>query len=158
MGPGLELKDITAPGERSAREAAEAVRRLAPLLRRSRKKKAASLRLHAEESSRSVSIDLPLEAVELFARVLEQMARGRAVTIVPIHAELTTQEAANLLNVSRPHLIRLLDEGHMPFHRVGTHRRVRVADLLAYKRRDEARRRKVADALTDEAQKLRLGY
>jgi excisionase family DNA binding protein len=131
---------------------------LAPLLKKTRKQAAHRINIQPEGGSRAESVTVPREAFELFVRILEQMAQGHAVTIVPIHAELTTQEAANLLNVSRPYLIGLLDQGRIPYHRVGTHRRVRFEDLLAYKRKEDARRRKVVDELTRDAQKLGLGY
>ncbi|GAA3986832.1 helix-turn-helix domain-containing protein [Thermobifida alba] len=91
---------------------------------------------------------LPRAALELLAGVLAHMAAGRGVSIVPAHAELTTQEAADLLNVSRPHLIGLLNAGEIEYRKVGTHRRVRADSLLDYMRRDDQRRREAADELS----------
>lgn len=86
-------------------------------------------------------IPLPESVLYLLERVVEVMARGDSVTIVPVDRELTTQQAADLLNVSRQYLVRLLDEGRLPFHRTGKHRRLRVEDVLSYKKsRDEDRR------------------
>jgi len=101
---------------------------------------------------------VPVQAFDLFLEVLGQMANGNAVTIVPIHAELTTQEAADVLNVSRPYLVKLLDEGNIPYRLVGTHRRIRMADLLSYKSKDEDDRASVLNELAAEAQKHGLGY
>jgi excisionase family DNA binding protein len=86
------------------------------------------------------------------------MAQGNAVTIIPIHAELTTQEAADFLNVSRPHLVRLLEQKKMAFHMVGTHRRVRFEDLMAFKASLEKKRRETMDELAAQAQELGMGY
>jgi len=103
-------------------------------------------------------VTVPREAFDLFLEILGQMANGNAVTIVPVHAELTTQEAADLLNVSRPFLIGLVEEGKLPCRKVGTHRRIRYADVLAYQAADAAERAAVLDELTAEAEKHGLGY
>lgn len=84
--------------------------------------------------------ELPASVATLLERVIAGLARGHAVSVVPIGQELTTQQAANLLNVSRQYLVRLLDQGAMPFHRIGTHRRIRFEDLMAYKARRDAER------------------
>ncbi len=101
---------------------------------------------------------VPKEAFELLLEILAQMANGNAVTIVPVQAEFTTQQAADFLNVSRPFLIALLEENALPYRKVGTHRRVRFEDLLHYKQLDEARRQSVLDQLAAQAQELGVGY
>jgi excisionase family DNA binding protein len=118
----------------------------------------------AEETGLRVRIDdgpellLPHAALELLSHILTQMGQGNAVTIIPIHAELTTQEAADLLNVSRPYLIGLLDRNAISHHMVGTHRRIRFTDLQAFKRKFEAEREAVMQELVSDAQGQGLGY
>lgn len=104
------------------------------------------------------SVTVPLSAFKLFIGILNQMAEGNAVNITSVQSELTTQQAADLLNVSRPYLIRLLEEKKIPFHKVGTRRKVLCQDILNYKAKIDEERRKVLDELTEEAQKLGMGY
>lgn len=101
---------------------------------------------------------LPRQALVLLRDLLTEMAQGNAVTILPTHAEVTTQEAANMLNISRPHLVKLLEDGALPFSRVGTHRRIRLQDLLVYKRQQEEASEAALQELADEAQDLDMGY
>ena len=101
---------------------------------------------------------VPRAALKLLSHILAEMAQGHAVTLIPIHAELTTQEAADILHVSRPYVVRLLEEGHIPHHKVGTHRRVLLRDVMAYKARSRTERSQALDALTAQAQELHMGY
>ncbi|MBI3041881.1 MAG: helix-turn-helix domain-containing protein [Betaproteobacteria bacterium] len=103
-------------------------------------------------------ITVPVSALHMLVDILNNMAQGNAVTMVPVNAELTTQQAADFLNVSRPYLVKLLEEGRLPFRKVGTRRRVMFKDLLAYQEILNEKSRKAADELTKQSQELGLGY
>ena len=101
-------------------------------------------------------VEIPTSALRLLKEILDQMADGNGVALMPLHAELTTRQAAELLQVSRTHLVQLFDEGRIPCRRVGTHRRVRPEDILAYRHITESRRREALDELTARDQELDL--
>jgi excisionase family DNA binding protein len=153
--PEMQASPFKLPTREASEEAQAALRGLSAV---SRRKSLKTIQVRPEGEGKPVSVSVPREAFELFLEILGQMANGNAVTIVPVHAELTTQQAADLLNVSRPFLVALLDEKKIPFRLVGTHRRVRAEDLLLYKQRDEAERKAILDELTSEAEKHGLGY
>lgn len=97
-------------------------------------------------------IELPHSVFEVLVRVVHEMAQGNAVRVLPVYAELTTQQAADLLNVSRPYLVGLLEDGDIPFKKVGTHRRVRLEDLLVYKEKRDGERLALLDEMARDAQ------
>jgi excisionase family DNA binding protein len=101
-------------------------------------------------------LELPESVYALLVRIVNEMDQGNGVTIFPVHAELTTQQAAELLNVSRPYLVKLLKNHEIPFHTVGRHRRVRVKDLFEYKKWRDSERRRLLQKMTREAQEAGL--
>lgn len=110
------------------------------------------------KSGDKTHVTLPTSALKLLAEMLTEMGNGNMITLTPIHAELTTQEAAQILNVSRPFLVSLLESGKIPFSKVGTHRRVRYQDLMDYKQSNESERSDALDKLTQLSQELNMGY
>lgn len=138
------------PSDRDSRLARESSRRLSPYA-----KQDLNVRIQDGEGP---DIQLPAAAVQLLVDLLAEMAEGNAITLMPIHAELTTQQAADMLGVSRPFLIKELDAARIPFRKVGTHRRVSLIELLRYKESMDARRHEALDELTKHAQELDLGY
>jgi len=101
-------------------------------------------------------IELPTSSLTLLMSILGELALGNAVQVVPVHAELTTQEAANILNVSRPHMVKLLEDGKLTFHKTGRHRRVLFADLMEYKDQRDRESNKAMQELADLSQELEL--
>lgn len=147
------LETITPEVALIARDAAREATRIQTRLRRAR-----TVTLHPEGAKESAALTIPRPAFDLLVQILGHMANGNTVTLLPLHAELTTQQAADLLNVSRPFVVSLIEERRLPYRKVGTHRRIRMADLVAYKNREDEERRKILAELTAEAQKLDLGY
>jgi len=118
----------------------------------------APLRLRVTDADQAEAIELPAGAVSLLMDILEAMAAGWGVRIIPENTELTTVQAAEVLNVSRPFLIGLLEEGQIPFRKVGRHRRIRMEDIMAYKMVIDRKREAVLDQLVAEAQEQGMGY
>jgi DNA binding domain, excisionase family len=115
----------------------------------------APLRMRVERGDgQEADLVLPEAALPLLLSVLREMGNGKEVAVVATDAEVTTQQAADFLNVSRPYVVKLLEEGKIPFRSVGPRRRVLLEDLLAYKAREEAERHRGLDALVAEAQAL----
>ena len=138
------------PSEKDSETARASGLKLAALLR----ERSDDLKVRVEEES----VAVPASAFRLLVEILNQMALGNSLTLIPVHAELTTQEAADQLSVSRPFFVKLLEEGKIPFHKVGTHRRVYFKDLMEYKSRAELERLKVLQELQKDAQENDLGY
>lgn len=88
-------------------------------------------------------IKIPLNALKLLAKILKETSQGKPISIVPIATEITTQAAAELLGCSRPHLVKLLEDGEISFTRIGKHRRIKYQDLLEYKKQLKAKQRKL---------------
>jgi excisionase family DNA binding protein len=154
--PVLETKttDLNQPTERDRQLAQDSAQALAPHLNAP-----GALRVQVLADGRpQETIAIPAPAARLLGDILAQMAQGNAVALIPVLAELTTQQAADFLNISRPFLVTLLERGEIPFRKVGTHRRVLFRDVIAYKRRNEAARRAALDELTRLSQEMDLGY
>jgi excisionase family DNA binding protein len=150
----VELLEPVAPTEDESREAQESARRLARHLSGER---GLQFQIVADNDPEE-TLTIPAAAARLLAEILTEMAHGNAVAVVPIQAELTTQQAADLLNVSRPFLIGLLEQGEIPHRKVGTHRRVLLHHLMEYKRRSDADGEAALAELAAQAQELRMGY
>ena len=116
------------------------------------------LTLRVMDADHEEPIELPAGAVTLLLDILDAMASGRGVTLIPEDAELTTVQAADMLHVSRPFLIKLLDEGKIPYRKVGKHRRIRGEDVMNVKRAIDQEREAVLDQLVADAQKHEMGY
>jgi len=121
-------------------------------------KKNRPLKLKVTNADQEQPIELPPGAALLLMDILEAMAAGRGITLIPENAELTTVQAADVLNVSRPFLIKLLEEKALPCRKVGAHRRIRMEDVMAYKARIDADREAILDQLVAEAQEHDMGY
>jgi excisionase family DNA binding protein len=143
------------PVEREVQAAVQGQRALAAYL--ATKFETQSIQI-LDDKNQAHQVELPTSALRLLVDILAELADGNAVQVVPIHAELTTQEAADLLNVSRPHLVKLLEEGHLPYHRAGKHRRVRFADLMQFKAERGRVSEQAMEDLAKQAQELDMGY
>lgn len=139
------------PNQEEIAQAKEASRQLARLLPEDQR----PLRLVTEDN-RHEMISIPPGAVRLFMDVLTQLGQGRAVTILPKKVELTTQEVADYLNVSRPYVVKLIETGQIPARTVGTRRRIAIEDLIRYDENDRKRRRAALDEIALIDHKLGL--
>jgi excisionase family DNA binding protein len=109
-------------------------------------------------NGQSDDLVLPGPVLQMLLDIMSEMARGNAISLMPIHHELSTQDAANILNVSRPHLVSLLEKKELPFRKVGSHRRVLAKDVFEYKARIDQQRLATLDELTALSQELGMGY
>ncbi|MDB6051929.1 MAG: helix-turn-helix protein [Pseudomonas sp.] len=149
-----DLTRTVLPDEKEIAAAVESSRQLAAFL--TTKLETQRIELAYETQQREV-VELPTLALRLLVEILSELALGNAVKVVPIHAELTTQEGADMLNVSRPHLVKLLDQGALPHTKTGRHRRLKLADLMIYKEQRDKASLDAVDELAAQAQELGMG-
>ena len=150
-----DLSEILTPSAADTQLAQESSRQLAKI--RAAKKESVRVCIQAD-GRKEQTVAIPLAAFHLLTNILMEMAKGNAVTLIPVRSELTTQQAADLLNVSRPYLIELLEKGAIPFRKVGTHRRVLFQDVMTYKQKTDQERLKALEELSALDQELGFGY
>jgi excisionase family DNA binding protein len=138
------------------KQALTAKQAIAQHLRAAEGRQTVSVRLQDANGDTDQSLPLPASATKLLLDVLTHIANGNAVIVLPVHREISTQQAADLLNVSRPHLIHMLERGQLPYRQVGTRRKVQLKDVLDFKARLAEERRRVLDELTAQAEELGL--
>jgi excisionase family DNA binding protein len=143
------------PTEADAKLSQESSRILASHLQFKQQKKQLKV---VEEDGSEQTVEIPAAAFNLLVDILSLMAQGNTVTLIPIHGELTTQEAADILNVSRPFLVKQIESGLLPCRRVGRHRRILFEDLMMYKQLVDSQRMEALDKLAAQAQELNMGY
>lgn len=119
---------------------------------------APATRVRIQRESDGEAIEIPSPVFNIFMKVLAVMSEGKAFSLIPMEQELTTQQAADILNVSRPYLNKILDLNEIPHRKVGRNRRVKFADLLDYKKQQEEKSKVALEELADEAQELDMGY
>lgn len=146
----LESKPLPLPNKEStiANESSEILARHI--------KKGEHLKLRIVDSEQEEVIVLPAPVVALLLGILRMMAEGLGIALTPLHSELTTKQAADILRVSRPFIIKLLDAGDIPYHKVGRHRRIRREDVMKYKQKLRQEREAFLDRLVAESQELGL--
>jgi excisionase family DNA binding protein len=151
----IALSKMSLPAEREVQAAVQGQRALAAYLATQFETQHIQI---FDDKNQAHQVELPTSALRLLVDILAELADGNAVKVVPVHAELTTQEAADLLNVSRPHLVKLLEEGAVPFHKTGKHRRIRFADLMQFKSDRDRSSEQAMEELARQAQELNMGY
>jgi len=147
--------DTIAPTQQDAKLARESSEALAPLMQGDGIRHLPHILLRTEDN-READITLPSSVLKLILGALQEMGKGNAVTLLPLQAELTTQQAADMMRVSRPSLIKMLDDGKLPFRKVGAHRRILYSDVLNYIQTEHARRVSVMEELVAETERLGL--
>jgi len=144
--------------EKDVELAKEAQRCLVAALDHSRAVQIALVEDGKKDLSGAPVLTLPPKVLRLFAEVLGSLAQGKAVAVMPKELDISTQEAAMYLNVSRPYFVKLLESGAIPHHKVGAHRRVRFEDVMRYKEQREHRSQQALQELSDQAQEHNMGY
>ena len=149
IAPDIDLPR-TPPSDADVRLARESSQLLRRLVKANRPLRFTAL------GGQEETVEIPASAADLLLRLLNQMAQGNAVTLIPIHAELTTQQAADILGVSRPFVVKEIEEKRLPARKVGTRRRVMFGDLMSYKQRSDESRRRALDRLAALDEELGL--
>lgn len=148
----IDHPETLSPDEFDPAMVSEASRQLSALLAKKRQTK--KYRVHID----GADCVIPTAALRMLKDIMVQLSLGNGVTLIPVHAELTTQQSADLLNVSRPYVVKLIDDGQLPARLVGSHRRILFRDVMAFKRRQDKERLTALEAMAAEAQELGLGY
>lgn len=120
--------------------------------------KSKPVEVEIEINGEKTQLKIPVAALGYLNTIIEHMAKGEAISVIPSETEISTQQAAEMLNVSRPYIVKLLEEGKIPYHKVGTHRRIKLKDMQAYQRAYEKQQDEALDELAKQAQKLDMGY
>jgi len=144
------------PTKHEQKIAMEAMNEIQKLQRQSKNKKAATTIVSIGKNGKSMSV--PTKAVGFLYEIVDSMAYGKSVTVLTSDLLISTQQAADILHFSRPHVVKLLEEGKIPYQKVGTHRRMRLADVVKYENDFKKFQERGLDLLTKQAQELNMGY